>query len=126
MSLVIWQAKTGGSYSDMLPPTTYDIEYEDLDYNTYRSKATGNLIDTVISKKWSKLMFKYVNLTASQVDAMFDILDQNPIFIKAKNPRYGTEIEMQMRCSRVKVSMIENNNYNLDFNLVQKTKVVGQ
>lgn len=126
MAFLIWKAKQGGTYKDMPVPSSYDVEWEDLDYNTYRSKATGNLIDTVISQKWSKLMFKYVNLTDGEVADMFDIIDQNPIYIKAKNPRYNTEIEMQVRCSRGKVSMIENNNYNLEFNLVQKKKVAGQ
>lgn len=126
MDLIIWKAKKNGSYVNMLPPSGFEIEYEDLDFNSYRSKATGNLIDQVISRKWSKLLFKYVNLTADQVQAMFEIIDQNPIFIKALNPRYATDTEMQVRCSRCKVVMIENNNYNIDFNLVQKTKIVGQ
>lgn len=126
MAFLIWKAKQGGTYKDMPVPSSYAVEWEDLDYSTYRSKATGNLIDTIISQKWSKLMFKYVNLTDGEVYDMFDIIDQNPIYIKAKNPRYNTEIEMRVRCSRCKVSMIENNNYNLEFNLVQKTKVAGQ
>lgn len=123
---IIWSAKKNNVYQNMLPPSTYEIEYEDMDKGSYRSQVSGNLIDTVVSIKWSKLLFNYVNLTAEQVYNLFNIIDQNPIFIKAKNPRYNTEQEMQMRCSRVKVVMNEKRNYDMSFNLVQKTKVAGK
>ena len=55
--MLLWYTKesSGDSYIQRLTPSKYKIDWEDLDNKSYRSIATGNLIDTVVSKKWSKL-----------------------------------------------------------------------
>ena len=127
--MLIWQTKTtsGGTYNTMKSPSTYKIDWEDLDNNSYRSKNSGNLIDTVISKSWSKIQFNYNCLTESELQTMLPILSTNPLYVKAKNPVFGTEyVEMEMRCSKKSAEMLETGDYTLSFNLVQKKKVSGQ
>jgi len=127
-NFIIWQYKdeTTDEFKDMPIPSTYDIEYEDLDDNTYRSKVSGNLIDTVVGLKWSKLLFNYRSKTALEIYDIFQVIDKNPIIVKALNPRYNNETEMAMRCSRANLHMNENRKYDMSFNLVQKLRVDGQ
>lgn len=129
--MLLWYARSSsGSFSNdnlMLTPSTYKIDWEDLDNKTYRAISTGNLIDNVISKKWSKLQFSYKHLTEEQVNSLLTVLNYNPIYVKAINPLFPEGyIVAQFRCSKVSCEMLENHNYSMSFNLVQKKKVSGQ
>jgi hypothetical protein len=129
--MLLWYARSSsGEFTEankMLTPSTYKIDWEDLDNKTYRSIATGDMIDTVISKKWSKLQFSYRHLTAEQVNSLMTMLNNNPIYVKAINPLFPSGyIVAQFRCSKASCEMLENHNYSLSFNLVQKKKVNGQ
>ena len=127
--MLIWEAKIKeeDSYVAQKSPSTYSGEVEDLDKNSYRSVANGNLIDTVISKAWSKLSYSYSCLTGEEIRALMSLLKNNPIYIRANDPALGTEyIEMQMRCSKKSWEMLQTGDYKLSFNLVQKKKVSGQ
>lgn len=125
--MLVWYTKKGGSYVKRLTPSSYKIDWEDLDANSYRSKATGNMIDTVISKKWSKLSFTYKCLTSEQVNELMSVINENPIYVKAMNPFFSNGyIEAQFRCSKASSEMLETGDYTLSFNLVQKKKVSGQ
>ena len=124
--MLLWEAKVNGTYTDMKTPSSYKIDWEDLDNNSYRSKNSGNLIDTVISKSWSKISFQYNCLTENEVNTLLGVLNQNPIYVKAKNPFFSAEKELEMRCSKKSAEMLETGDYTLSFNLVQKKKVAGQ
>ena len=128
--MLIWKAKIGGTYTNMKTPSSYKIDYEDLDKNSYRSVVSGNLIDNVISKKWSKIAMSYNYLTADEVNTITNAINQNPVIIQATNPLYSTNNtpskEMEMRCSKISLEMNENKAYTMSFNLVQKKKVSGQ
>lgn len=67
---VKWYIKpsASGTYVKMLQPSDYEIEIEDLDADTYRAITTGDMIDTVVSKNWSKCKFKFSALTKEQVN----------------------------------------------------------
>ncbi len=124
--MLLWKAKVSGTYKDMLTPSSYKIDWEDLDKDSFRSITTGNLIDNVISKSWSKISFQYNCLTESEVNTLLSVLNQNPIYVKAKNPFFSSETELEMRCSKKSAEMLETKDYSLSFNLVQKKKVSGQ
>lgn len=127
--MLLWYTKTtkNGEYIQRKTPSSYKIDWEDLDANSYRSKATGNLFDTVVSKKWSKLSFSYKYLTEDEVNEIMGIINVNPIYVKAKNPLFsGGYIEAEFRCSKASSEMLETGDYRLSFNLVQKKKVSGQ
>ena len=124
--MLLWKAKVSGTYTTMLTPSSYKIDYEDLDKDSYRSINTGNLIDTVISKSWSKISFQYNCLTKDEVNTLLSVLNQNPIYVTAENPYFSSETELEMRCSKKSIETLETGDYTLSFNLVQKKKVSGQ
>lgn len=129
--MLLWYARpNSGEFREehkMPTPSTYKIDWEDLDNKTYRSIATGDMIDTVISKKWSKLQFSYKHLTQEQVNSILAAINVNPIYVKAINPLFASGyIEAQFRCSKASCEMLEDHCYSLSFNLVQKKKVTGQ
>lgn len=123
-----WQAKVSGTYTDMKTPSRYTIDWEDLDKDSYRSINTGNLIDTVVSKSWTKAGFDYNRLTMAELNTLLAVLDDNPISVKIPNGNFASSgtTEMDMRCSKKSVEMLEDHSYTLSFNLVQKTKISGQ
>ena len=124
-----WQAKVSGSYTDMKTPSSYRVDWEDLDKDSYRSINTGNLIDTVVSKSWTKAGFDYNLLTMAELNTLLAVLDDNPIEVKIPNANFASSgtTEMSMRCSKKSVEMLEGQKgYKLSFNLVQKTKKTGQ
>lgn len=129
--MLLWYTRsTAGTFGEnnkMKTPSTYKIDWEDLDNKTYRSIATGDMIDTVISKKWSKLQFSYKHLTEEEVNTILTAINVNPIYVKAINPLFPSGyIEAQFRCSKASCEMLEDHCYTLSFNLVQKKKVSGQ
>lgn len=128
--MLLWETKetsSGTTYTPRKSPSSYKIDWEDLDKNSYRSITSGNLIDTVVSKSWSKIQFNYNCLSEAEIQALLPLLATNPLYVKAKNPVFGNEyVEMEMRCSKKSAEMLETGDYTLSFNLVQKKKVSGQ
>ena len=127
--MAFWQAKISGTYTDMKTPSSYRVDWEDLDKDSYRSINTGNLIDTVVSKSWTKAGFDYNLLTMAELNTLLAVLDNNPIEVKIPNANFASSgtTEMSMRCSKKSVEMLEGQKgYKLSFNLVQKTKIEGQ
>jgi len=130
MDSVKWYIKptAGGSYATMIQPTDFEIEVEDLDANSYRAITTGNLIDSVVSKNWSKCKFKFKALTKSQVTDLITKCSVNPIYAKIENPIWASGfIEAQFRCSKKSITKCQTHDarYDVSLNLVQKNKVSG-
>lgn len=134
MSKFVWEAKASATaeYQKMPTPSFYDIEWEDFDSDTYRDINVGNMHDTVLSSKWTKAKFVYNYQEESEVELICQMINNNPIYIRHKNPMYhGGIAEMQMRCSKGSISMERNRETGaewnkLSFNLVQKKKASGQ
>lgn len=130
MDKVRWYIKpsASGTYVEMLQPSDFEIEVEDLDANSYRSITTGNLIDTVVSKNWSKCKFKFDNLSLEQANNLISKCSVNPIYAKIENPIYSSGfLEAQFRCSKKSITKVKtaNQRYSISLNLVQKNKVSG-
>jgi len=127
--MLLWETKlnSNGTYEIQKSPSSYKIDAEDLDNNSYRSINSGNLIDNVISKAWSKLQFSYNYLKEDEAKKLCALLLNNPFYVRAKNPVLGHEYEeLEVRCSKRSLQMLETGDYTLSFNLVQKKKVSGQ
>lgn len=128
---MIWQARIGssGSYTDMPTPSSYRIDWEDLDKNSYRSSITGDLYRHPLSKHWMKIAFNYNYITATDLNTITSMVNQNNLYIKAKTPAFGTNgwIEMQGYVSKFSAELLEGQiGYSLSFNFVQSKKVSGQ
>ena len=130
MDDVKWYIKptASGTYVQMVQPTSYDIDVEDLDADTYRAITTGDMIDTVVSKNWSKCKFKFSALTKEQVNDLVAKCSNNPIYAKIENPIWSSGyIEAQFRCSKKSITKCKTRDrlYDLSLNLVQKNKING-
>lgn len=131
---MLWQAKkaVGNSYTDMPTPSEYNISWEDLDKNSYRSVATGNLVRSRVSSKWFSGSMTYNYLTKSQAETILDMINADPLYVKIKSPLFGTSgfVEMECYVSKASIDMhqnTENPTYtNLKFNIVQSQKIGGQ
>jgi len=135
---MLWQVKVSGSYVDMPTPSSYRIDWEDLDSNSYRSATNGNLIRSRLSSKWFKGNFEFNYMSESDLEALLTKINTNPIYVKIKSPLFGTSgwLEMEAYVSKVSVEMIRNDptansNVNnqwgkLSFNIIQSKIVSGQ
>lgn len=127
---VEWWIKpsANGTYVEMPQPVDFEIEVEDLDADTYRSITTGNMIDSVVSKNWSKCKFKFENLTQAQATDLIAKCSNNPIYAKIENPIWSSGfLEAQFRCSKKTITkmLTSGKRYSVSLNLVQKNKIDG-
>lgn len=134
---MLWQAKASasGSYTTMKTPSSYKIDWEDIDSNSYRSITNGNLIRSRLSSKWFKGSFSYNYLTHSEASTILNMINNNPLYVKIKSPLFGTNgvVEFEAYVSKVSIEMRRNNYQgeygdwvNLSFNIVQSKVVNGQ
>ena len=132
---MLWQAKAKADdkYTTMKTPSAYKIDWEDLDSNSYRSITTGNLNRKIVSKKWFKGSFSFNYLTEAVVEEIVKMVNNYPLYIKAKSPLFGTDgiLECQAYVSKISVNMQQNLETgatwnSLSFNIVQSKKVSGQ
>lgn len=132
---MLWQAKAKSTdnYTTMKTPSSYKIDWEDLDSNSYRSVTTGNLNRKIVSKKWFKGNFTFNYLTEAEVEEIVKMINNYPLFVKMKSPLFGANgiLECQAYVSKVSVNMQQNQETGatwsgLSFNIVQSKKVSGQ
>ena len=135
---MLWQAKVNGSYVDMLTPSDYKIEWEDVDSKTYRSVVSANLVRSRLASKLYKGNMSFNYLTESEIETMMSIINQYPLYVKVKSPIFGTSgwLELEAYVSKASVEMIRNdptsgstaNNQwgKLSFNIIQAKVVSGQ
>ena len=130
--MALWQvSSTGSNYVDMKTPSSYSIDYEDLDSNSYRSVSTGNLNRYIIGKKWISAKFDYNYLTEAEAETILQKLNYYPMYVKLKSPLFGTSgiWEGQMYCSKASIEMQSNANNSwtsLSFTLVQSIRKSSQ
>lgn len=135
---MLWQCKktAGGSYIDMKTPSSYKIDYEDIDSNSYRSIVNGNLIRRRLSSKWFKGSFSYNYITQEEAETILSAINNYPLYVRVKSPMFGASgvVEFEAYVSKVSIEMLknDNNNYentqwvNLSFNIIQSKVVNGQ
>lgn len=133
---MLWEAKASAndSYTTMKTPSSYKIDGEDLDKNSYRSITTGDLNRPVIlGKKWQKIQFGFNYLTESEAETILSMINNYPLFVRLKSPIFGSAgiIELQGYVSKFSIEMERNKDTgatwgNLSFNFVQGKKVSSQ
>lgn len=134
---MLWEAKrsSSGSYTTMPTPSSYKIDYEDLDSNSYRSVTNGNLVRKRLTSKWFKGSFSYNYITQAEAESILSMINANPLYVRIKSPMFGSNgiIEFEAYVSKVSIEMLRNNpNGNdaqwvdLSFNIIQSKVVNGQ
>lgn len=133
---MLWEAKASASdnYTTMKTPSSYKIDGEDLDKNSYRSITTGDINrPAILGKKWQKISFGFNYLTEEEAETILNMINNYPLYLRLKSPMFGTNgvIELQGYVSKFSVDMERNHADgstwgNLTFNFVQGKKVQGQ
>lgn len=134
---MLWEAKSSasGSYTTMKTPSSYKIDWEDIDSNSYRSITNGNLIRSRLTSKWFKGSFSFSYLKQSELTQLLNMINSDPLYVRIKDPLFGSNgvIEIEAYVSKVSVEMFKNrpgndkNEWsNLSFNIIQSKAVSGQ
>lgn len=131
--MALWQVQINGSYVDMKTPSSFKLDANDLDSNSYRSVSNGNLIRTILGKKWLSAEFSYNYLTQQELEQICSVLNLYPMKVKFKSPMFSTDgiWTGQVYCSKWSVNMQQNKDNGatwnqLTFTLVQSSKGSGQ
>lgn len=127
MASLIWEARIGssGTYQAMKSPSSYKIDWEDLDKNSYRSTINGNLFRHPLSKHWYKIAFNWSYLTASEVKTIVEKVNQDNLYIRCQSPAFGTgnTVILQGYVSKISTEMLEGQiGYTLSFNFVESKR----
>ena len=116
-------------------PSSFSLDIEDIDCDSYRSTVTASLIDKVIAKGLVKASFSYDRCTEEEAEALMAETWKNPMNLDIKCPILGGKIlSAEFRCSKRKCEMIktgieEQSNetrWKVSFSVSQKKKVMGQ
>ena len=118
MSL-IWYAN-----GNIMPsPTSYKINWEDLDSDSYRSVTNGNLIRNVVKRRWAKVSLAWNILSASEVNTICTAVNQDNVTFRVISPAFSNGyIEFEGYVSKMETELLEGMvGYSLSFNIVQST-----
>ena len=122
--MLIWYTSSdGANWNLMKSPSTYDIDWEDLDNNSYRSVTNGNLNRDVINRKWVKLALSYKLLTDDEVKTIMNAVNQGELFVRCLSPVFGDgTVSFKAYVSKVSSSYVQirdGHGWSLSFNIVQ-------
>lgn len=116
-------------------PSSFSLDIEDLDCDSYRSTITASLIDKVIAKGLVKASFSFDRCTEKEAEDLMAETWKNPMNLDIKCPILGGKLlSAKFRCSKRKCEMIktdsneqsEETRWKVSFSVTQKKKVKGQ
>lgn len=86
----IWYTSTDNSnWTLMKSPSTYKIDWEDLDNQSYRSVVTGNLVRDVIKRRWAKVSLSWNVLSDSDTNTILSSVNKDTVYFKFLSPAFG-------------------------------------
>lgn len=75
---------------DLPTPSTYKLNYEDLDSDSYRSVITGSLIRNRINPRWIKIELSYRWVDDYMMNQIARMINTNSeIQVECKSPAFG-------------------------------------
>lgn len=114
-------------------PSSFKLDIEDIDCDSYRSPVTASLIDRVLAKGLVKASFSYDLCSEEEAEQIMAETFKNPMNLDIKCPILGGNIlSAQFRCSKRSVEMIDTDDVNnktrwkISFSISQKAKIRGQ
>lgn len=126
-SILIKTSQDGSTWSNLQTPSTFKLNYEDLDNESYRSVVNGNLIRSRIKPRWIKLEISYNRVSDAELNAIARAINTNQKFyVQCKAPAFGnmgadnTWVQFQGYCSNFSTEMIQaQKGWTLSFNIIQ-------
>lgn len=116
-------------------PSSFDIDLDDIDVDSYRSTSNASLIDKTLAKGMAKASFSFDYLSEEEAESLMNLTWQNPMNLEIKCPILGGKtLVAPFRCAKRKCTMIstdinEQSNktkWKVSFSVSQKKKVKGQ
>lgn len=126
MSNFIWYTSTDGSnWVAMKSPSTFKIDWEDLDNQSYRSVITGNLVRDLIKRRWAKVGLEWTCIYDNEIKPILEAVNRDDLYVKCISPAFtnGT-ITFKAYVSKMSVELHRGTvykipAYKLSFNIVQ-------
>ena len=126
LATMLWQTSSdNSSWTDMLTPSTFKIDMEDLDVDSYRSVMTGNLVRNVIARRWFKVGMSWNLLNATQVQTILSAVNTDTVYFKFKSPAFGTSnwVSFKGYVSKMSTELQQGQvGWTLSFNVVQSER----
>ena len=108
----------------MKSPSTYKIDWEDLDNDSYRSVIDGSLQRNVIARRWAKVGLSWKVLQESEVKTICESVNKETVYFKILSPTFNNGfLEFKGYVSKMSCELLEGMiGYALSFNVVQEKK----
>lgn len=91
---LLWQTSSNNStWVDMKTPSEFKHSWEDLDHDSYRSVVSGNLIRSVIRRRWIKVSLTFNYLTSEELDTIVRAVNTSTVYFKMKSPAFGNSTQ---------------------------------
>ncbi len=120
MSLIWYTSSDGSNWTLMKSPSSYKLNWEDLDNDSYRSVTNGNLIRNVIKRRWVKLALKWSVLQDTDVSTICSAVNTDTVYFKVKSPAWSDFLIFKGYVSKIESELLEGMiGYSLSFNIVQ-------
>lgn len=122
MSLIWYTSTDNTNWTLMKSPSTYQINWEDLDVDSYRSVTTGNLIRNVLKRRWAKISMSWSVLKDSEVSQICQAVNKDTVYFKVKSPAWESNgfLTFKGYVSKIETELLEGViGYGLSFNIVQ-------
>lgn len=116
-------------------PSSFKIDIEDIDLDSYRSQSNASLIDKTLAKGLVKCSFSFDYLTEQEAEDLIELTWTNPMPLTIKCPILGNKtLTADFRCAKRSCDMIstdqeessEKTRWRVSFTCSQKKKVSGQ
>lgn len=89
MSLIWYTSTDNTNWTLMKSPSTYKIDWEDLDNQSYRSVVTGDLVRDVIKRRWAKVGLSWKVLQDKDVNTILSTVNQDTVYFKFLSPAFS-------------------------------------
>lgn len=128
---MVWKCKGETQKS----PSSFKINADDIDIDSYRSTSSANLIDKTLAKGMVKCSFSWDYLTEEEAEHLMALTWENPMELEIKCPILGGKtLTADFRCAKRSLDMISTDlveqsqatRWKLSFTCSQKKKVSGQ
>ena len=123
MDLIWYTSQDGTNFTLQKEPSTYSIDWEDLDLDSYRSVINGNLNRNVLNRRWAKIGVSWRYLEDAEIQTILAAVNTSTLYVKVKSPAFGTAnyITFKAYVSKMHVEQIEGTTgYTVNFNIVQE------